>query len=121
MKLYLYNKTYFYKILSFILIICNLGSVTASAYVSLDKCDLSKNNSSITQNTDDKNHELIEKFQPVIENIFLNRNSAILTGDSEGLKLFYDLDKRVGKWTYEKEVTKTHLCKNKFSYSLFMV
>ena len=79
MKLYLYNKTYFYKILSFILIICNLGSVTASAYVSLDKCDLSKNNSSITQNTDDKNHELIEKFQPVIENIFLNRNSAILT------------------------------------------
>ena len=112
MKLYLYNKTYFYKILSFILIICNLGSVTASAYVSLDKCDLSKNNSSITQNTDDKNHELIEKFQPVIENIFLNRNSAILTGDSEGLKLFYDLDKRVGKWTYEKEVTKTQYFTN---------
>ena len=46
-------------------------------------------------------NELIEEFQPLIENIFLNRNSAILTGDSEGLKLFYDLNKKVGKWAYE--------------------
>lgn len=61
----------------------------------------------ITNVYSDANDELKQKFQPLVENIFLNRNSAILTRDCEGLKVFYDLDKKVGKWAYENEVTKT--------------
>ena len=34
---------------------------------------------------------LKQQFQPLLENLFLNRNSAILTNDCEGLKIFYDL------------------------------
>ena len=102
-KLYFKNKSCFYKIFLFILIIFNFNSLISYAFIT-------SNNNLYTQNnnlTNDKNNELIEEFQPLIENIFLNRNSAILTGDSEGLKLFYDLNKKVGKWAYEKEVTKT--------------
>ena len=57
-------------------------------------------------NSLDENEELKSKFQPIIENIFLNRNTAILAKDSEGLKEFYDLNKKVGLWAYENEAKK---------------
>ena len=107
-NLYLKRNKFLYKITSFILIISNLNCLTVNAL------DSSKNiihtfqeeSTNIFAENDD-NDELKQQFQPLIENIFLNRNSAILTRDCEGLKEFYDLDKKVGKWAYENEVTKT--------------
>lgn len=49
---------------------------------------------------------LILEFQGLLEQIFLNRNLAILSKDSEGLKTFYDLNKKVGLWAYENEIKK---------------
>lgn len=98
----------FYKVISLILIILNLNSATTFAFTFSNR-DILLIKKEILEVSDDKNSndELKAQFQPLIENIFLNRNSAILTRDCEGLKLFYDLDKKVGKWAYENEVTKT--------------
>lgn len=98
----------FYKVISLILIILNLNSATTFAFTFSNR-DILLIKKELLEVSDDKNSndELKAQFQPLIENIFLNRNSAILTRDCEGLKLFYDLDKKVGKWAYENEVTKT--------------
>lgn len=97
------KNRFLYKITSFILIILNLNSLKVNA---LDPSQINIKQE-ITNVYSDANDELKQKFQPLVENIFLNRNSAILTIDCEGLKVFYDLDKKVGKWAYENEVTKT--------------
>ena len=96
---------FLYKITSFILILSTLNSLTANA-LEPSEHTLQQKITNVS-NDADTNDELKEKFQPLVENIFLNRNSAILTRDCEGLKVFYDLDKKVGKWAYENEVTKT--------------
>ena len=57
-------------------------------------------------NYTDNADELKNQFQALLENLFLNRNSAILSKDTEGLKAFYDLNKKVGQWAYENETTK---------------
>ena len=97
------KNRFLYKITSFILIILNLNSLKVNA---LDPSQINIKQE-ITNVYSDTNDELKQKFQPLVENIFLNRNSSILTRDCEGLKVFYDLDKKVGKWAYENEVTKT--------------
>lgn len=102
------KNQFLYKITSFILILSNLNTLTVSALES-PKPNTSNIQEDFTEVSiyNDTNDELKQQFQPLIENIFLNRNSAILTRDCEGLKVFYDLDKKVGKWAYENEVTKT--------------
>lgn len=101
------KKSPFYKISSLILIILNLNSTTPFAFNYYNNEQL-LTNTEILNEVDDEtsNNELKAKFQPLIETIFSNRNSAILTRDCEGLKSFYDLDKKVGRWAYENEVTK---------------
>ena len=107
-NLLLKKNQFLYKIILFILILSSLSTLTVSALespetnisnIQQDFTDVSSDN--------DNNDELKQQFQPLIENIFSNRNSAILTRDCEGLKVFYDLNKNVGKWAYENEVTKT--------------
>ena len=99
------KKRFFYKITSLILILSTLNSLTATA-LEPSEVNIQRETTNIYIDSD-ANDELKEKFQPLVENIFLNRNSSILTRDCEGLKAFYDLDKKVGKWAYENEVTKT--------------
>ena len=99
------KKRFFYKITSLILILSTLNSLTATA-LEPSEVNIQRETTNIYIDSD-ANDELKQKFQPLVENIFLNRNSAILTRDCEGLKVFYDLDKKVGKWAYENEVTKT--------------
>ena len=99
------KNRFLYKITSFILILSTLNSLTVSA---LEPSEHNiQQEITVVSNDTDTNDELKQQFQPLVENIFLNRNSAILTRDCEGLKVFYDLDKNVGKWAYENEVTKT--------------
>ena len=50
--------------------------------------------------------DLKSQFKPLLDNLFLNRNSSILSKDSEGLKSFYNLDKKTGQWAYENETKK---------------
>lgn len=107
-NLLLKRNQFLYKITSFILILSTLNTLTVNALESPNP-NISNIQESFTDvySDTDNNDELKQQFQPLIENIFLNRNSAILTKDCEGLKVFYDLNKKVGKWAYEKEVTKT--------------
>lgn len=101
------KKSPFYKISSLILIILNLNSTTPFAFNYYNNEQLLTNTEILNEVDDESsNDELKAKFQPLIETIFSNRNSAILTRDCEGLKSFYDLDKKVGRWAYENEVTK---------------
>lgn len=52
------------------------------------------------------NDDLKCQFKILLDNLFLNRNSSILSKDSEGLKSFYNLDKKAGQWAYESESKK---------------
>ena len=99
------KNRFLYKITSFILILSTLNSLTVNA-LEPSEHNIQQEITDVSNDTD-TNDELKQQFQPLVENIFLNRNSAILTRDCEGLKVFYDLDKNVGKWAYENEVTKT--------------
>ena len=83
-----------YKITSFILILSSLSTLPVSALESPDHniSNIQEDFTDVSSDTD-TNDELKQQFQPLIENIFLNRNSAILTRDCEGLKVFYDLNK----------------------------
>lgn len=56
-----------------------------------------------TNSMDDANKE---EFQTLITELFHLRNYAIVTGDTEGLKGFYNLNRNVTKWAYEQEVQK---------------
>ena len=59
-----------------------------------------------TVNLIEDKEDLKSQFKPLLDNLFLNRNSSILSKDSEGLKSFYNLDKKTGQWAYENETKK---------------
>ena len=90
-NLLLKKNIFLYKVTSFVLLLSSFSILNVNA--------LTFHNPNISN--------IQKEFQPLIENIFLNRNCAILTRDCEGLKTFYDLNKKVCKWAYESEVTKT--------------
>lgn len=106
-KFYLRKKLSFNKIISLILIILNLNCITTFAFSFSNKKILLSTFCNLSILSDENsNEELKSEFKPLIESIFSNRNSSILTRDCEGLKSFYDLDKKVSKWAYENEVIK---------------
>lgn len=102
-----------YKVTSFLLIILSLNQLSINA---LEKTKYYTPTISedyiVSSNEDNNSEELKQQFQPLIENLFLNRNSSILTNDCEGLKIFYDLDRKFGKYAYENEVTKAKYFSN---------
>lgn len=107
-NLLLKKNIFLYKVTSFVLILSSFSilNVNALTFHNPNISNIQKEISDV-YNDNYENNELKNQFQPLIENIFLNRNCAILTRDCEGLKTFYDLNKKVCKWAYESEVTKT--------------
>lgn len=53
-----------------------------------------------------KDEALYEKFNGVLTDLFQRRNKAVLVKDAEGLKKFYNLDRKVSLWAYESEIKK---------------
>ncbi len=107
-NLLLKKNIFLYKVTSFVLLLSSFSilNVNALTFHNPNISNIQKEISDV-YNDNYENSELKNQFQPLIENIFLNRNCAILTRDCEGLKTFYDLNKKVCKWAYESEVTKT--------------
>lgn len=107
-NLLLKKNIFLYKVTSFVLLLSSFSilNVNALTFHNPNISNIQKEISDV-YNDNYENNELKNQFQPLIENIFLNRNCAILTRDCEGLKTFYDLNKKVCKWAYESEVTKT--------------
>ena len=107
-NLLLKKNIFLYKETSFVLLLSSFSilNVNALTFHNPNISNIQKEISDV-YNDNYENSELKNQFQPLIENIFLNRNCAILTRDCEGLKTFYDLNKKVCKWAYESEVTKT--------------
>lgn len=104
---YLINKLKILKLVTTILLFINVLFLISAIPLSLYSNNYTYDN---LHNLCDKStlydEELKIYFQPIIENMFLNRDSAILSGDSDGLKSFYDLNKKVGQWAYESESIK---------------
>lgn len=50
-----------------------------------------------------------EEVTSLIEQIFQNRNRAILTGDSELIQSIYDTDTKYGTWAFEYEIRKNEV------------
>ncbi|WP_299994892.1 amidase domain-containing protein [uncultured Clostridium sp.] len=107
-NLLLKKNIFLYKVTSFVLLLSSFSilNVNALTFHNPNISNIQKEISDV-YNDNYENNELKNQFQPLIENIFLNRNCAILTRDCGGLKTFYDLNKKVCKWAYESEVTKT--------------
>lgn len=57
-------------------------------------------------------NELKIKFESILNELFKNRNTAILNNDLEELKKFYDLNKKVSLWAYESESKKIKYLNN---------
>ncbi|MGL5379580.1 amidase domain-containing protein [Clostridium sp.] len=51
--------------------------------------------------------EVKNEFKVLLEDLFCKRNAAVVCGDSELLKEFYDLKIKVSLWAYESEAKKT--------------
>ncbi len=84
-----------------ILLVTSLSLIvllTLSIYVSLNKKKTSAFSEAINLlNEPDKkkeDDELKKKFEEVLQDLFKNRNIAILNNDLEELKKFYDLEKK---------------------------
>lgn len=103
----MYRNSFIIKILTLLFILLSLFN-TLCFSSPLPRKELTVMQEEILNlTTDEKNTEILKnEFQPLLENLFLNRNSAILSKDTEGLKSFYDLNKKVGLWAYENETTK---------------
>ena len=52
--------------------------------------------------------EMKQEFKGLLEDLFAQRNAAIVSGDCELLKGFYDLNIKVSLWAYESEAKKTN-------------
>lgn len=103
----MYCNTFILKILiTFSLLLCTIQNICFATPLPKDEISVMKEEIlELTKDTD--NEEILKaQFQSLLENLFLNRNSAILSKDTEGLKNFYDLNKKVGQWAYENETTK---------------
>lgn len=51
--------------------------------------------------------EVKNEFKVLLEDLFCKRNAAVVSGDSDLLKEFYDLKIKVSLWAYESEAKKT--------------
>jgi hypothetical protein len=47
-----------------------------------------------------------EEIKSYLEQVFQNRNCAILKGDGELIKPFFDMNMKFGRWAYEHEIKK---------------
>lgn len=98
------------KIVVSCFVILSILSIGLKAFASpnlalVDVEFIDNDNSSLS----DKNLETIE---PILSEIFSDRNNAILSLDSEPLKKFYNLNHKQSLWAYENEVKKIKYLKN---------
>ena len=91
------------KLISFFCLLLNICSISCYS-CNLPKDDITTMEEEV--NLIEDKEDLKSQFKPLLDNLFLNRNSSILSKDSEGLKSFYNLDKKTGQWAYENETKK---------------
>ena len=91
------------KLISFFYLLLNMCSIPCYSY-NIPRDDITTLEDE--NNLIEDNKDLKSQFKPLLDNLFLNRNSSILSNDSEGLKSFYNLDKKTGQWAYENEIKK---------------
>lgn len=89
--------------------------LSLSIYVYLNRkkaSDLTEAISLLKEPDKKEDHGLKTKFETVIQDLFKNRNIAILNNDLEELKKFYDLQKKPSLWAYESESKKVEYLNN---------
>lgn len=83
--------------------ICKVYSIPLTPLVDVEFID--NDNSSLSDNN-------LETIEPILSEIFSDRNNAILSLDSEPLKKFYDLNRKQSLWAYENEIKKINYLRN---------
>ena len=77
------------KLISFFCLLLNICSISCYS-CNLPKDDITTMEKEV--NLIEDKEDLKSQFKPLLDNLFLNRNSSILSNDSEGLKSFYNLE-----------------------------
>ncbi|GAB6170443.1 amidase domain-containing protein [Clostridium carnis] len=95
-----------YKKIAFI-IISILVFNPFSSVLANDKSIYIDDEMSSINNLPATSEETKNEFKLLLENLFKDKNSAIVSGDCELLKNFYDLKIKVSQWAYESEAKKT--------------
>lgn len=67
--------------------------------------------SNLNKNTPTED-SLKDEFSCLLKDLFIKRNLSVVSGDSESLKEFYDLNIKVSQYAYENEVKKTQYLMN---------
>ena len=74
------------KLISFFYLLLNMCSIPCYSY-NIPRDDITTLEDE--NNLIEDNKDLKSQFKPLLDNLFLNRNSSILSNDSEGLKSFW--------------------------------
>ncbi|GAA0117033.1 amidase domain-containing protein [Clostridium senegalense] len=101
-----FNKIFIAFMLTLFLSFSNIFLVFANPYYFVDE------DMHTFEQSPDANEQLKNEFHVLLNDLFDQRNKSILSGDSEGLKVFYDLNKKVSLWAYESENKKIDYLKN---------
>lgn len=66
----------------------------------------------IEKDTEHLDNDLYKKIEPLLTELFTERNSAILSSNSDSLRKFYNLKQKPSLWAYENEVKKIKYLNN---------
>lgn len=100
------------KFIAFILII-SLTIPLGNIFVFAAEIDNTVEEEASTLNdTNPKDDALKGEFDCLLKDLFVKRNLSVVSGDSEGLKDFYNLDVKVSQYAYESELKKTQYLMN---------
>lgn len=91
-----------YKFINFILIVLFTFNILPFSISFAD--DIYEDEETINfLNNGLSSEEMKQEFKGLLEDLFAQRNAAIVSGDCELLKGFYDLNIKVSLWAYESE------------------
>lgn len=100
------------KFIVFILIIL-LFIPLINTFVFANEIDTTAKEESSTLNKNTPTEDsLKDEFSCLLKDLFIKRNLSVVSGDSESLKGFYDLNIKVSQYAYESEVKKTQYLMN---------
>lgn len=100
------------KFIAFILLILLLVPIVNTCVLANEiDAEAKEESSTLNKNTPTED-ALKSEFSCLLKDLFIKRNLSVVSGDSEALKEFYDLDIKVSQYAYENEVKKTQYLMN---------
>lgn len=96
-----------YKFIILVLIVIYIFNILPFSISFAEEFHEDKETLNFLNNESSLSEEMKKEFKDLLENLFSQRNEAVVSGDCDVLKGFYDLNIKVSLWAYESEAKKT--------------